>query len=104
MIHKVLFVSTFLLLFTLRYLCFTVLGPVLRDGERVEMTTRLLDDAQYQWGIQRITVWYGNFWGKVPITVLISGSEPLLYGQIVHVSGTLSKRLINNKKTVYSVS
>ena len=104
MIYKALVLSTFLVLLVLRYVGFSLLRPQIYDGMRVDFTTRLLDDAQYQWGKQKVSVWYGNFWGKVPATVLISGSQPLVYGQVVHVSGTLSKRLINDKKPLYSIS
>lgn len=96
-----LFVSTVVLLVTLRIIFFFSFPLKIADGETVHFTATIFDDPKILGKTQVIKLRYGNFWQSVPVTVMTTKNTTLRYGDGVEITGTLKKVLLKDKTSVF---
>lgn len=76
-------------------------APALIDGQQVTFKTTILSEPQEQHGLYTFAVSYSNGWGSQ--TIHITVNQDLSYGQAVTIAGNVRKRVINDKRIVYSI-
>ncbi len=101
MISKLVIFAAFLLtLLSLRFFFFYHNQNQYKDGEHVSFTTTLLSDPQVVGSQQRISA---NLASGERILVIVPLIPEFRYGDTVAISGTISQRLLTNKKTLLSI-
>lgn len=90
-----------LILLLLRFLFFYQNQPQLEDGQEIEFETTLLSEPQIVGRMQRITA---NLESNERIFITVPQFPEFHYGQTLHISGSLKKRLLMNEKVILTMS
>lgn len=92
-------ILTFLLF--LRFFFFYQNQPQLEDGQELEFETTLLSEPQIVGRVQRITA---NLENGERIFITVPQFPEFNYGQTLHISGSLKKRLLTNERAILTMS
>lgn len=90
-----------LILLLLRFFFFYQNQPQFEDGQEIEFETTILSEPQIAGRVQRITA---NLENGERIFVTLPRFPEFNYGQTLHISGTLKKRLLTNEKIILTMS
>lgn len=97
---KLVFIALIVLL-SLRFFLFYQNQPQYTDGQEIEFETTLLSEPQIASRVQRLTA-NSKTGERIFITVL--RFPEFHYGQTLHISGTLKKRLLTSEKVILTMS
>ena len=97
---KLVFIALILLL-SLRFFFFYHNQPQYDDGQYIDFETILLSEPQIVGRVQRITA---NLESGEKIFVTVPQFPEFNYGQTLHISGILKKRLLTNEKVILTMS